>query len=91
MMKTYYCHLLSWGCLLPRAARRGLAALLLGLLAAPAAQATHIVGGEMDLQYLSGNTYQLTLNLYFDAVNGSPGALDTELTAGIFDYSTLLF
>jgi hypothetical protein len=63
---------------------------LLGLilLSAPAARATHIVGGEMDLQYLSGNTYQLTLNLYFDAVNGSPGALDTDLTAGIFDKAT---
>ncbi|MGI4871526.1 MAG: gliding motility-associated C-terminal domain-containing protein [Janthinobacterium lividum] len=65
-----------------------LAALLLWVLAAPAAQATHIVGGEMDLQYVRGNTYQLTLNLYFDAVNGSPGALDTDLTAGIFDKST---
>ncbi|MDJ0366036.1 gliding motility-associated C-terminal domain-containing protein [Hymenobacter sp. H14-R3] len=61
---------------------------LLVLLSAPAARATHIVGGEMDLQYLSGNTYQLTLNLYFDAVNGQPGALDTNLTAGIFDKAT---
>ncbi|AMR26524.1 hypothetical protein A0257_04970 [Hymenobacter psoromatis] len=87
-MKTYYCRLLSWGCLLPRAGRRVLAALLLGLLAAPAARATHIVGGEMDLQYLSGNTYQLTMNLYFDAVNGAPGALDASLTAGIFDKAT---
>ncbi|MEJ7658937.1 MAG: hypothetical protein WKG07_04595 [Hymenobacter sp.] len=37
----------------------------------------------MDLQHLSGNTYQLTLNLYFDAINGNPGALDGSLTAGI--------
>ncbi|NML64490.1 hypothetical protein HHL22_04660 [Hymenobacter sp. RP-2-7] len=63
-----------------------LLALLLG--AALRAQATHIVGGEMDLQYISGDTYQLTLNLYFDAVNGSPGALDDELTAGIYDKAT---
>ncbi len=62
--------------------------LLLVLLSTLTARATHIVGGEMDLQYVSGNTYQLTLNLYFDAVNGSPGALDTELTAGIFDKAT---
>jgi len=88
MMKTYYCLLLSWSHFLPRAGRRLLAALLLGLLAAPAARATHIVGGEMDLQYVSGNTYQLTMNLYFDAVKGSPGALDAELTAGIFDKAT---
>ncbi|MBT9392442.1 gliding motility-associated C-terminal domain-containing protein [Hymenobacter sp. NST-14] len=65
--------------------RRGwLGLLLLWLLAAPA-QATHIVGGEMDLQYLSGSEYQLTLTLYFDAVNGQPGALDPDLTASIFE------
>jgi hypothetical protein len=62
--------------------------LVLVLLSAPAARATHIVGGEMDLQYLRGDTYQLTLNLYFDAVNGSPGALDNDLSAGIFDKAT---
>ena len=67
---------------------RWLAPLLLLLLRAPVAHATHIVGGEMDLQFVSGNTYQLTLNLYFDAVNGSPGALDASLTAGIFDKAT---
>ncbi|MBO0359023.1 gliding motility-associated C-terminal domain-containing protein [Hymenobacter sp. BT186] len=48
-------------------------------------RATHIVGGEMDLQYLSGSTYQITLNLYFDALNGQPGALDSDLTVSIFD------
>lgn len=52
------------------------------------AGATHIVGGEMDLQYLSGSTYQITLNLYFDALNGQPGALDGDLTVSIFDKNT---
>ncbi|MGI4759425.1 MAG: gliding motility-associated C-terminal domain-containing protein [Janthinobacterium lividum] len=66
----------------------GLLLLALVLLSAPAARATHIVGGEMDLQYVRGDTYQLTLNLYFDAVKGSPGALDNDLTAGIFDKAT---
>ena len=71
------------------ARRAGSALLLLCLLlSATIARATHIVGGEMDLQYLRGNTYQLTLNLYFDAVKGSPGALDNELTASIFDKAT---
>jgi len=51
-------------------------------------QATHIVGGELDLQYKSGSTYTLTLNLYFDAINGSPSALDNELTASIFEKTT---
>ncbi|MDO7844785.1 gliding motility-associated C-terminal domain-containing protein [Hymenobacter sp. M29] len=63
--------------------------LLLGLLLAPlGASATHIVGGELDLQHKSGSTYALTLNLYFDAINGDPNALDQELTAGIFAKGT---
>lgn len=52
------------------------------------ARATHIVGGEMDLQYRSGSSYALTLNLYFDALNGNIGALDTALTVSIFDRAT---
>jgi gliding motility-associated-like protein len=66
----------------------GLLLLLLLVLAAAPARATHIVGGELDLQYLQGDRYQLSLNLYFDAINGSPGALDNDLTAGIFDKAT---
>ncbi|RTQ52097.1 gliding motility-associated C-terminal domain-containing protein [Hymenobacter gummosus] len=60
--------------------------LLLGLQRP--ARATHIVGGEMELQYRSGSTYLLTLNLYFDAVNGNSGALDQQLLAGIFAKGT---
>ncbi|WP_324680343.1 gliding motility-associated C-terminal domain-containing protein [Hymenobacter sp. GOD-10R] len=62
--------------------------LLLLLLIGPTAHATHIVGGEMELQYKSGNTYTLTLNLYFDVINGNPDAEDLTLTAGIFDKAT---
>ncbi|UYZ64223.1 gliding motility-associated C-terminal domain-containing protein [Hymenobacter weizhouensis] len=62
--------------------------LFLVLAGAPAAWATHLVGGELDLQHREGNTYQLTLNLYFDALNGNAGALDNELTASIFDRAT---
>ncbi|MDU0370224.1 gliding motility-associated C-terminal domain-containing protein [Hymenobacter endophyticus] len=62
-----------------------LASLVLVLALARPVQATHIVGGELDLQYLSGNDYQLTLNLYFDAVNGQPGALDPEMVASLFE------
>ncbi|SFQ67295.1 gliding motility-associated C-terminal domain-containing protein [Hymenobacter arizonensis] len=58
--------------------------LLLALLAPLAATATHIVGGELELQHKTGSTYTLTLNLYFDAINGEPGALDPQLTASIF-------
>ncbi|GAB3825636.1 hypothetical protein GCM10028821_06760 [Hymenobacter jeollabukensis] len=63
-----------------------LLALLLGLLRP--ARATHIVGGELDLQYQNGSVYRLTLNLYFDAINGSTGAIDIDATAGIFEKGT---
>ncbi|WP_046242370.1 T9SS type B sorting domain-containing protein [Hymenobacter terrenus] len=56
-------------------------------LAGPA-RATHIVGGEMELVHNSGDSYTLLVNLYFDAVNGSPSALDADLTASIFEKST---
>ena len=62
--------------------------LLLFLGLGRSAHATHIVGGEMDLQYRSGSSYTLTLNLYFDALNGNAGALDTALTVSIFDRAT---
>jgi gliding motility-associated-like protein len=62
--------------------------LLFWLGALSSARATHIVGGEMDLQYVQGDTYQLTLNLYFDALNGNAGALDNTLTVSIFEKGT---
>ena len=66
--------------------------LLLGLLLLwllpRAASATHIVGGELDLQHKTGNTYKLTLNLYFDAISGEAGAIRPTLPAGIFVQGT---
>jgi gliding motility-associated-like protein len=84
-MKTLY----SWAVTNHALGRawRGLLWLVLLLMAGPA-WATHIVGGELDLQYLRADTYQLSMNLYFDAINGSPGALDGSLTAGIYDKAT---
>ncbi|WP_082685098.1 gliding motility-associated C-terminal domain-containing protein [Hymenobacter sedentarius] len=52
------------------------------------AQATHIVGGEMELVHNTGESYTLLLNLYFDAVNGNVSVLDADLTASIFEKST---
>ena len=60
-----------------------LSLLLLWLLPQTAA-ATHIVGGELDLQHRTGNNYTLTLNLYFDAIYGQVGAIRPTLPAGIF-------
>lgn len=63
--------------------------LLIGfsLALSPLASATHIVGGELELRYLgtqSTFTHRLNLNLYFDLINGAPGARDNFITVGIF-------
>ena len=58
------------------------------------AQATHIVGGELELRYLGTQglyTHRINLNLYFDAINGNPGALDGIVTVGIFSKRTNQF
>ncbi|WP_114782306.1 T9SS type B sorting domain-containing protein [Botryobacter ruber] len=52
------------------------------------ALATHIVGGEFELRYVSGNTYRLSLNLYFDLVHGDPGARDETIMVGIYEKGT---
>lgn len=58
--------------------------LLLLLLISTPAWASHIVGGEFELLYISGNTYRLNLNLYFDVINGNPGARDTQADVRIY-------
>ncbi|UOQ51494.1 T9SS type B sorting domain-containing protein [Hymenobacter cellulosivorans] len=73
---------------MPRFLPRFFPVLLLLILGALPGWATHIVGGELDLQYQSGSTYRLNLNLYFDAVYGNPGALDSDLSVGIFEKGT---
>ena len=55
------------------------------------AEATHIVGGELELRYLgtqSAYTHRINLNLYFDLINGDPGANDGLVTVGIFSKRT---
>ena len=60
--------------------------LLCGLmLLAGRARATHLVGGELELTHTTGASYILTLNLYFDAVNGTPDLILGNITASIFD------
>lgn len=58
--------------------------LLLALLISTPAWASHIVGGEFELLHVSGNTYRLNLNLYFDVINGNPGAQDGQANVRIF-------
>ncbi|WP_224997824.1 gliding motility-associated C-terminal domain-containing protein [Cesiribacter sp. SM1] len=45
-------------------------------MSAGPAFATHIVGGEFELQYLQRERYRLRLILYNDDINGNPGAID---------------
>jgi gliding motility-associated-like protein len=51
------------------------------------ASATHIVGGEFELKHIRNSSYQLTLNLYFDLINGNPGAEDPSIIATVFKKS----
>jgi len=52
-------------------------------LAIPA-MASHIVGGEFEVIHVSGNSYRIDLILYFDVLNGNPGARDLNFTSRIF-------
>jgi hypothetical protein len=57
--------------------------IVLCLLAFPV-MGSHIVGGEFEIIFISGNSYRVNLILYFDAKNGDPGALDDNVSARIF-------
>jgi len=48
------------------------------------AAASHIVGGEFELTHLTGNSYRLRMILYFDELNGSPGARDEDANIRFF-------
>jgi gliding motility-associated-like protein len=51
--------------------------------------ATHIVGGELSVQYTGqGNRYTLSLNLYFDDINGEREAEDTQIFVAVFSKTT---
>jgi gliding motility-associated-like protein len=68
--------------------KHSLLLILFLLICALKVSATHIVGGEFELQHQQGYNYKLTLNLYFDEVNGQPGALDELITVNFFEKST---
>lgn len=46
--------------------------------------ASHIVGGEFELIHISGTSYRLNLIIYFDQINGAPGAKDPNATVTIY-------
>ncbi|XZF15355.1 PKD domain-containing protein [Chitinophagaceae bacterium MMS25-I14] len=57
---------------------------------APSAKATHIVGGELTYRCLGNNTYEVTINIYQDCINGDPNAIreDNPAFISIFDAVT---
>ncbi len=67
-------------------ARRFLFLLLLisTFLFSEKAAATHIVGGELNYQYLGNNVYRIWLTVYRDCYNGVP-PFDNPASLGVFD------
>ncbi|MEO1053048.1 MAG: gliding motility-associated C-terminal domain-containing protein [Bacteroidota bacterium] len=58
--------------------------LMLITLVSVNAMGSHIVGGEFELLHLQGFTYRLNLVIYFDQLNGNPGAKDQNAVIKIF-------
>ena len=60
--------------------------IILMLFALSQAYATHIVGGQLFITENPGNyyNYNLGLTMYFDALNGNPGAEDPFVTIYVF-------
>lgn len=54
-------------------------------------KATHIVGGEFELEHLEGYNYELRLIQYFDDYYGNKGAEDQLISASIFQKSNNSF
>ncbi len=61
--------------------------ILLAFSVTAPALATHIVGGNLNYQHISGNTYRVTLVLYRDC-NGGQAAFDDPAALGIFNTLT---
>ncbi|MEO7992670.1 MAG: T9SS type A sorting domain-containing protein [Chryseolinea sp.] len=61
------------------------------LLLTTSANASHIVGGEFRMHYLTGYQYKIDLILYFDKINGNPASMDNVIDAKIFRNSDNAF
>lgn len=55
------------------------------------AQATHIVGGEIQVKHTGNFNYDFVLHLYFDLINGTPGAKDQSIRVSIFSKGSNAF
>ena len=52
------------------------------------AAATHIVGGEISIQHIQGQNYKLQLIIFFDAINGDRGAIDSLVQLNVYSKAT---
>ena len=60
------------------------------LLIAEPIFATHIVGGEMNYNYLGNDSFQITLKIYRDCYNGI-APFDNPANIGVFDSNNNLY
>jgi len=51
------------------------------------ANASHVIGGDIQIEWISANTYKIKLRFYRDDINGSV-TLPTTMTVGIYDAVT---
>lgn len=51
------------------------------------AQASHIVGGDLTYKHIINDSFEITLTLYVDCINGNPSAIaqDADAMIGVFD------
>ncbi|HAI76148.1 MAG TPA: hypothetical protein DCM08_07850 [Microscillaceae bacterium] len=49
--------------------------------------ATHIVGGELQMNRIGNERYEIVLTLYFDLINGNLSAIDNEITVWTYTKS----
>lgn len=61
---------------------------LLTFISVFSSRATHIVGGEINAQHITGTKYLLSLILYFDKKNGDIGAKDTLIEVSAYSERT---
>jgi hypothetical protein len=61
--------------------------LALLLFIATSTKATHIVGGEINVKWVSGNNFQVTMHFYRDCSSGSAD-FDASIQIGIYDKVT---
>ncbi len=52
-----------------------------------ASYATHIVGGDITVKHLSGNSFEVTLHFFRDCLSGTAG-FDDPITLGVYDKVT---